>query len=111
MAEHPRYHTKFLSHLDALCPEPEDKLVAAEAVAHTMNTPGWGIIAQLLEDQMARELNTLVRHVGAKSKAQYAADLAELRGIQMALDAGPTVLHAAKAARVELSQREGAGHG
>lgn len=106
MAEHHR-NPKFLPALDRLIPDPEDRLEAAKQVAMTMQSRGWDLIVQLLEARMTEELKVLVRHELVRSKAEYAARLAEVRGIQLALDAGETVLGVAEVARVELSRKQG----
>lgn len=84
-----------------------EKVQAAESVAETMGTPGWEFIVQVLEDRRSSLLNDLVRRVGVKSEAEYAAAVAEVRGIECALDAGQTVLHAGKASAQKLSESEG----
>lgn len=106
MAEHPR-NTKFLTHVNALFPDTEQLLEAGQHVKATMDSPGWEIIAQLLEEQMSGQLNALVRHVVVRTEAEYASMLAEVRGMQWALDAGQTVLDEAEAARGRLIRQQG----
>lgn len=106
MAEHPS-NTKFLAQIRALYPEPEQVLQAAQHVDATIKTPGWELIAQLLEDRMTQRLAEMVRHAPVKSEAEYARDLAEIRGMQWALDAGQTVLDEAEAVRLKLIREQG----
>lgn len=101
MAERARYHTKFAKGLNELT--ALEKVQAADAVAATMRTPGWDLIVDLLEKQQRLTLDALVRHEPVRDAAEYVAWLAEVRGIQIALDAGPTVLSVAEAARAELT--------
>lgn len=105
LAERTRNHTKFARSLNDL--EPEELMEAAKQVAVTMQTPGWGLIVGLLVEQKDRRLDDLVRREGVRTEAEYAAVLAEARGIQLALDAGQTVLDKAKAARDELIRQQG----
>lgn len=107
MVERARYHTKFAKRLDGL--EDLEKVQAAEKVAATMDTPGWQFIVDLLEAHRADLLDGLVNHIPVKAKAEYAAALAEVRGIECALDAGPTVLHVGETSAKRLSESEGTG--
>jgi hypothetical protein len=107
MAERARYHTKFVKRFDDL--EDLEKVQAAEKVAATMDTPGWRVIVDLLEGRKADLLDGLVSHVSVRSEAEYAAALAEVRGIECALDAGPTVLHVGETSAKRLSESEGTG--
>lgn len=106
MAERARNHTKFAPQLAAL--SDLEKVQAAQSVADMMRTPGWARIATLLEDRRAKLLDELVRHTPVKSQAEYAAALAEVRGIDSALDAAATVLHVGEASMRQLSEHEGA---
>ena len=105
LAERTRNHTKYARSLNGL--EPEELIEAARQVAATMETPGWGFIVGLLTEQKDRHLDDLVRRSGVRTEAEYAAVLAEARGIQIALDAGQTVLDKAKAAHDELIRQQG----
>lgn len=105
MAERARNHTKFAGLLDSLT--DLEKVQAAEKVAVTMNTPGWDFLVSLLEIHRTKRLAGLV-HGPVREQAGYAEALAEVRGIEMAMDAGPTVLHVAEQAERELTKREGA---
>lgn len=105
MAERARNHTKFASQLGDLA--DLEKVEAARRVAETMDTPGWGIIVQLLEGRRARLLDGLVRHEAVRGVAEYAAALAEVRGIECALDAATTVLFVGERSAEQLSKQEG----
>lgn len=106
MAERARNHTKFATQLAAL--SDLEKVQAAKAVADMMLTPGWARIATLLEGRRAKLLDGLVRHELTRSRAEYAAALAEVRGIESALDAAATVLAVGEASMRQLSEQEGA---
>lgn len=106
MAERARHHIKIASQLRDLT--DLEKVKAAEDVAATMATKGWSLIVQLLEARKAKLLDELVRHEPVLSRAEYAAKCAEVRGIDVALDAGPTVLYVGEASAQELSKLEGA---
>jgi hypothetical protein len=104
MAERQRKNIDFSKQLKKL--EDLEKVQAAEQVAATMDTPGWRVIVDLLEGREQELLENVVSHEPVRSQAEYAAALAEVRGIRCALDAGPTVLHAGKASAAELSKSE-----
>lgn len=106
MAERARYHTKFVKRFDDL--GDLEKVQAAESVAATMDTPGWRVIVDLLEGRKAELMDELVRGEPVRSRAEYAAKLAEARGIAVALDAGLTVLHVGERSAKRLSESEGA---
>lgn len=98
-------HTLFVEDVRRRLPDPEKVLAAAETVAHTISTPGWELIQDLLGARKTKLLDGLV-FGKPRSEAEYAAVLAEVRGLQMALDAGQTVLHEAKRVRAEQSPSE-----
>ncbi len=98
---HPEY-ARLLTGLTDL-----EKMQAAEKTAHTMNTPGWDLIVHLLETHRTRLLNGLVRSK-VLTQAEYAARLAEVRGVDAMRDASQTVLHAGQEAERELVKIEGA---
>jgi hypothetical protein len=103
MAERARTQAKeLLSSLSA-----EEKVVAAEKVAALVASPGWDVIVFLLEGRRAKLLEGLVRHERVRSKAEYAAELAEVRGVEFALGASQAVLHAGEQSAKELTQAEG----
>lgn len=106
MAERARNHTKFATQLAAL--SDLEKVQAAKTVADTIATPGWARIETLLEDRRAKLLDELVRHAPVRSQAEYAAVLAEVRGIESALDAAATVLHVGEASMRQLNEQGGA---
>lgn len=106
MAERARNHTKFASQLNDL--SDLEKVEAAKRVAETRDTPGWGIIAGLLEGRRARLLDDYVRHELVRDAAEYAAIAAEARGIECALDAAATVLFVGERSARELSKQGGA---
>lgn len=104
MVERARNHIELAGALSSLT--GLEKLAAAKNVAATMATPGWVLIAQLLEDRKAKILDGLVHGSPNRSAAEFAAELAEARGIEIALDAGPTVLFLAERAEERLSESE-----
>lgn len=106
MAERARNHTKFVSALKPL--SDLEKVQAANDVAVTIATPGWERIEHLLEVRRAQLLDELVRHTQLREQAEYAERLAEVRGIDCALDAAATVLHVGERSAAELSKQEGA---
>ena len=83
-----------------------EKLEAAKMVRETMATPGWALIVQLLEARKAKNLDALVHGSPDRSAAEFAAELAEARGIEIALDVAPTVLFVAERAEEQLSESE-----
>lgn len=106
MAERARHQIKYgrsLGELSVL-----EQVQAGEKVAATMDTPGWEIIVDLLEQQQQKILSDLLESPKVLDAAEYAARLGEARGIAIALDAGPSVLHRAELAQVELIEMEGA---
>jgi hypothetical protein len=86
--------------------DPE-KVLAAEQVADTVATPGWDVIVHLLETRRAKLLDGLVEHERVRTEAEYAAELAEVRGIDFALGAGQAVLLVGEQSAQRLTQAEG----
>lgn len=86
----------------------EEKVRAAQDVAAMIGTPGWALITGLLERRRERLVSELVHHGPVKSQAEYAAQVAEIRGFLVVLDLSRTVLNVAEAAAKRLSEREGA---
>ncbi len=84
-----------------------EKLTAAKRVATMIDTPAWALVVRLLEDRKVELTDTLIRHKAVKTEAEYARDLAELRGYGKATDVVQTVLHVAEQAAVRLSEAEG----
>lgn len=101
MAERATHHTRYAKKLNELA--SEDLIEAARHVANTLESPGWGFIVQMLQERRAELLEAMVGG-GVRDHADYIARAAEARGIDQALDAGPTVLHKAETARKQLEQ-------
>jgi hypothetical protein len=106
MAERARNHTKFASQLEDL--SDLERVEAARQVAATVESPGWGVIVGLLEGRRARLLDGLVRNELTRDAAEYVAELAEVRGIESALDAAATVLFVGERSAKQLSKVGGA---
>lgn len=85
-----------------------EQVQAGEKVADTIDSPGWEILVDLLERQQQKILSELLESQKVLDAAEYAARLGEARGISIALDAGPSVLHRAELAQKELIEMEGA---
>jgi hypothetical protein len=103
MAERTRNHTKFARTLNEL--GDEELIEAARQVAPVMDTQGWAFVRDLLTAQYQQRLDGLVSHAVPRTEAEYAAVLGEARGIQIALDAGQTVLDKAEAAIERIRQQ------
>lgn len=84
-----------------------EKVQAAEAVAETMESPGWEFIVQVLEGRRQALLDDLVAQEVVRSQAEYAARLGEARGIGAALDVGQTVRSVGERSMRALSESEG----
>lgn len=81
-----------------------DVLQAGKDVDATLGSRGWAVIAGLLgdrKDKLTREL------VDSKtlSERDYVAKAAEVRGLEMALQVGGTVLYEAERAVLEQESR------
>ncbi len=82
-----------------------EKVQAAQDVAATMTTPGWDVFVQLLETRRAQHLAGLVRHVPLREVAEYAAELAKVRELDVVLDVGASVLVLAERAERALTEQ------
>ena len=102
MADRARHHIELAKLLDGLT--DLEKVQAAKDVAATIETPGWAVIVQLLEDRRAQLLDLLVEHTPVRPKAEYAAALAQARELGVVLDVGASVLHLAERARLRLTE-------
>lgn len=98
--------TKFAGELSGL--SEMEQLEAARRVTDTMDSPGWGVIVRMLDNRRAGILQRLVAHVPVMDAAEYAAALAEVRGLDAMLDASNTVLHVAERAAGRLNKQEAA---
>lgn len=101
MVERAKHHTLFAAELDAL--PYEELLKVAKQVAETMNTPGWAFLAQLLSERKARILDELASPT-VREQSEYATRCAQAYGIDVALNAGQTVLYVAERAERQLEQ-------
>lgn len=96
--------TTLLSHLSDL-----EKVEAAKTVAATMDTPGWGVLVDLLEVLKGKRLVDLVELQTMKSQAEYASALAEVRGMGVVVKLGQTVLGVGEMSARRLSEQERSG--
>ena len=97
MADRARPNIELAKLLDGLT--DLEKVQAAQDVAATTTTPGWLVFVQLLEGRRAQHLDRLVSHVPLREVAEYAAELARVRELDVVLDVGASV--AALAERAE----------
>lgn len=104
MAERTHNTTKFAGELSNMM--DLEQLEAARSVADTMDSPGWAIIARMLNNYRDGILQRLVTHTPVMDAAEYAAKLAEVRGLDAMLDAAHTVLHVAERAALRLNKTE-----
>lgn len=81
-----------------------EKVQAAKHVADTIATPGWGVVVDLLEGRKAKLIEGLVMHSTVREQAEYARQLAEIRGADGAVDASRTVLRDAEQAAKRLTE-------
>lgn len=81
-----------------------EKVQAARDVAATIATPGWLVFVQLLEARRTQHLDSLVAHVPLREVAEYAAELARVRELDVVLDVGASVLLLAERARTRLNE-------
>lgn len=101
-------HTPYLNFLARQYAEDDDSFViAAERVAELLDSPGWKVVTELVEDaRTSTATNLIMSHAGSQGKVLEQAEYARLCGylagakeLQVAAESFALALEAAKRRR------------